>query len=118
MKRFSWLLTAPLTLAILVFAVTNRQDVMLEIWPFGIQLAYPLYLVMLISVGVGILLGAVIAWLSGGRTRQRLRQAKWRIVELERDITWERQQHAKELQELGQSPADGTAAKGTALSTR
>ncbi|MEH6629657.1 MAG: lipopolysaccharide assembly protein LapA domain-containing protein [Halopseudomonas aestusnigri] len=96
MKRFSWVLTAPITLAILVLAVNNRQDVTLEIWPFGIQLDYPLYLIILISIGIGIFTGAFIAWLSSGKTRKKVRQAEWQALDLQRDLTWEREELKKE----------------------
>ncbi len=98
MKRFSWVLTAPITLVILVLAVTNRQDVTLEIWPFGIQLDYPLYLIIMISVGVGIFTGALIAWLSSGKTRKKARQAEWQALDLQRDLAWEREEHKKECE--------------------
>ncbi|WP_419903285.1 LapA family protein [Kiloniella sp.] len=96
MKRFSWVLTAPITLAILVLAVNNRHDVTLEVWPFGIQLDYPLYLIILISIGVGVFIGALIAWLSSGKTRKKARQAEWQALDLQRELAWERGENQKE----------------------
>ncbi|WP_052741906.1 lipopolysaccharide assembly protein LapA domain-containing protein [Kiloniella litopenaei] len=106
MKRFSWVLTAPITLAILLLAVNNRQDVTLEIWPFGLQFDYPLYLIILISVGLGILTGAVIAWLSSAATRRRAKVAEWKVLDLQRDLSFERE----ELKKLKEKEASNSLA--------
>ncbi|MFD2204681.1 LapA family protein [Kiloniella antarctica] len=96
MKSFSWVLTAPITLAILVLAVNNRQDVTLEVWPFGLQFDYPLYLIILFSIGVGIFSGIIIAWLSSTATRKRAKTAEWKILDLQRDLSFERDELKKE----------------------
>ena len=96
MKRFSWVLTAPITLAILVLAVNNRQDVTLEVWPFGLQFEYPLYLIILLSIGLGIFTGLLIAWLSSAATRKRAKAAEWKVLDLQRDLSFEREELKKE----------------------
>ncbi len=96
MKRFSWVFTAPITLAILVLAVNNRQDVTLEVWPFGLQFDYPLYLIILLSIALGIVTGAAIAWLSSAATRKRAKVAEWKVLDLQRDLSFEREALKKE----------------------
>ncbi|MCZ4281392.1 LapA family protein [Kiloniella laminariae] len=112
MKRFSWVLTAPITLAILVFAVSNREDVTLEIWPFGIQLQYPLYLIILISLGVGLLIGALLAWLSAGTSRKKARQAEWRALDLQRDLSREQEKNQKLQSAATEKPSASGKSQG------
>lgn len=55
----------PVFLALLSFALANRQDVTLSFWPFDAQIVLPLSLVALGLLFLGILLGAMIGWLGG-----------------------------------------------------
>jgi len=74
MRRLSILVTLPITLLILVFAVANRAPLALSLWPFPWRLELPGYLVILGSLLVGFAAGALVAWLSAGRQRRQSRR--------------------------------------------
>jgi len=73
--------------AAVVFAMTNRAPVVLDLWPFNITVEAPLFVIVLASAFVGLLAGAVAGWLSGAATRRRARAAERRVHELERELT-------------------------------
>ncbi len=83
-KHFSWLLTFPLAVMVVVFAVANRAFVPLDLWPFAIEVRIPIFLLVLGSMLLGFLIGALVMWLSTGRQRRQSRAAKGRIAKLER----------------------------------
>jgi putative membrane protein len=83
MKRLSLIITVPLLLLLAVFAVSNRQIVELNFWPFGIALTMPLFLLALGMLAVGALAGALWMWLPLTRWRLRARSCDRRIIELE-----------------------------------
>ena len=83
MKRFSWILTVPLIIVAAVFAIANREPITLDLWPFKLQL--PLFVVLLACVAFGLAVGGVATWLSAAPSRRRARQARRRLVELERE---------------------------------
>jgi len=85
-KRLSWIVTLPITAVAVVFAVANRQSVTLELWPFGISITLPLFLLVLASLLIGFLLGALVLWLSSGRARARTRAAASKSSDLEREL--------------------------------
>jgi uncharacterized integral membrane protein len=74
----------PLAIVIVMFAVANRQTVVVSFDPFGsVDPAYaarmPLFVLIFVLVMLGVLLGGVAAW---------LRQSKWRRAArlLNRDV--------------------------------
>lgn len=75
MKKLRWLLTAPLALILIVFAVSNRHFVDVSLWPLGFGVRWPLYIFVYIGVVAGFLAGAMVAWAS---TAQRHRRARRR----------------------------------------
>jgi uncharacterized integral membrane protein len=68
---------APLTLLLVVFAVSNREAVMLSLWPLSEGVAAPLYLLVLGLFVLGAVIGGLTVWLSGAGTRRALRQAAY-----------------------------------------
>jgi uncharacterized integral membrane protein len=86
MKRLSWILTLPLMVVAVVFAVANRELVTLDLWPLAMTIQAPLFILVLGSTVVGLLAGAAVAWFSSGPTRRRAREARRRAAELEREV--------------------------------
>ena len=86
MKLFHWLVTAPLALILIVFAVANRDTITLTFWPLPITLAAPIYLVVLLALLAGFFLGELAAWLAGRTSRRKARHAARRVEELEHAI--------------------------------
>ncbi len=85
-KRLSWILTFPLAVVIVVFAIANREMVTFDLWPFELSVSAPLFVVILGSLFAGLLIGGLTAWLSSGKARWRARAAARRVAELEREI--------------------------------
>lgn len=87
MKYVSWILTVPIMIVAVVFAVTNRSAATLNLWPLGITVEAPLFILVLGSALFGIVVGGVIAWLSAGRQRRRVREAESRAATAERELS-------------------------------
>jgi uncharacterized integral membrane protein len=85
-KHFSWILTFPLTVVIIVFAVANRRFVPVDLWPFEAAVEVPVFALGLGGMLIGFLAGAVVMWLSGRKQRRQARTARSRIAELERQV--------------------------------
>jgi uncharacterized integral membrane protein len=66
MKLVHWLVTLPLALVLVVFAISNRGDIILTLWPFPLTLQAPVYLVTLLALLAGFLIGELTAWINGG----------------------------------------------------
>lgn len=80
MKRLRWLITVPLALILIVFAVNNRHLVDVSLWPLGIVISWPLFVFVYIGVVAGFAAGAVIAWSSSARHRRaRQRRADGKV---------------------------------------
>jgi putative membrane protein len=82
-KLAATIVTLPITLAVILFAVSNRHFVALEFWPFPGSLELPLYAVGLVTMVVGFLIGGIVAWLGAGESRQRARVAEREARSLE-----------------------------------
>ena len=104
MKHFSWLITLPVTLAVVVFAVSNRTPVEIDLFPFPSHPVLPAYLLVLGSLFCGFLIGGVIAWLAGAPQRRRARR-----LTLEADIL------SRELAEARRKPAAPAPAEAAGL---
>jgi len=86
MKRLSWIITLPLMAVAVVFAIANREAVVLDLWPLALTIKAPLFLLVLGSIVFGLLAGAAVAWVSAGATRRRAREARRRVADLEREL--------------------------------
>jgi len=85
-KHISWIVTLPLMLALVIFSLANRGDVSLDLWPFKESITLPLSWLLLVALLVGLLIGGVIAWLSGARNRRRARELRFDKTYLEREV--------------------------------
>ena len=73
------LILLPITFAIVVFAVGNRAPVTIGLDPFASQppmfaVAVPLFLLVLVVLILGVILGGVSAWMRQSRWRRRARR--------------------------------------------
>ena len=86
MRFVYWTATALLALVLVVFAVSNREDVVVTFWPLPVMLAAPLYLVVLLALLAGFLVGELVAWINGRRSRREARRRGRRIEALEHEL--------------------------------
>ena len=60
---------------VVIFAVSNRAEVSINLWPLPFYISLRLSVALLGALAIGIVLGGAIAWTSGARLRlQRLHQ--------------------------------------------
>jgi uncharacterized integral membrane protein len=105
-KHISWILTLPLTLVIIVFAVANRHFVPLDLWPLEIVIEAPVFVLVLGGMLTGFLAGALVMWLSGRKLRRRARAARGQLAKLEREV----QRHSQDRVAAGPAPQGSAAA--------
>lgn len=86
MKHLSWIFTLPITVIVILFAVTNRSPATLSFWPLPWTINLPIYLIILGTLFVGFLLGVTVAWASGSRRRRHARQLAERLRAQDRQI--------------------------------
>jgi uncharacterized integral membrane protein len=75
-----------IAVALILFAVSNRETVAVGFWPLPFLADVPLYLLCFLSLAIGALIGVAIAWMAGHRTRRELRARRRRIEALEREL--------------------------------
>lgn len=90
MKILSWLITLPLLAFCVVFAVSNRQLVTVDLWPLDYVVSTPLYLIALGSLFSGFLLGAAVFWIASLRHRWDKRKLSKQVDKLKTQLSEEK----------------------------
>ena len=108
MKRISWIITIPVTILIVVFVLSNRQVVEIDVWPLELSLSGPLYLVMILALILGFVIGAGAMWISAGASRKRARQAERQVRSLNAEVA--RLKREQEQDPIGPATASASAA--------
>lgn len=85
MKFLYWLFIAITTAIFVDFAVWNLEGVTVTLWPFG-EFTSRLYLVVLLALLAGFLLGLLLAWVWSWGARRAAWERRRRIEALERDL--------------------------------
>lgn len=86
MKFLKWLAIAPLALIALAFCIANRHVVTVSFDPFdgndvsSPQITAPLFVLLLITVVSGALLGGFATWVAQGKNRKAARVARAEAV--------------------------------------
>lgn len=86
MRLLGWLLALPVSLLAVVFAVANRHGLRLELWPLPWSVEVPVYLAVLGPLVLGLMLGALVAWLGGHSARMAAGYHRRRAESLERQL--------------------------------
>jgi lipopolysaccharide assembly protein A len=74
MRRFSYVLTVPLAVVLVLFAIDNRDTLTVSFWPLPWAATLPSFLALFLALLIGFFAGAAAIWLSGGKARRRARQ--------------------------------------------
>ncbi|KZD09066.1 lipopolysaccharide assembly protein LapA domain-containing protein [Oceanibaculum pacificum] len=85
-KILTALVTVPVALLVILFAVSNRETVDLTLWPLPYSISLPLFLVVLGFLFLGFLLGAMFLWLEVLRAHSQTRAATKRADSAERAL--------------------------------
>ena len=86
MRFLSWLIGLPLALLVVMFALSNRQDAMIGMWPFAEGLSLPTYVLVLVPLAVGLLTGLGVGALRTIRHRSSARIQRRRAAALEHEL--------------------------------
>lgn len=114
MRLVHWLVTLPVTIVLVVFAISNRQAVEVDFWPLPIVIETRVFLVVLLALLVGFLIGELVAWLGGRRWRQEARRTGRRIAALERELAATQARLRPEAKPAATSPGRNLSPAGTA----
>jgi uncharacterized integral membrane protein len=93
------IVTAPITVLVVLFAVSNLDQVTLRLRPFPFDMTIRIWALTLIELFVGFILGAIVTWIGD---RKRRRDARRRIGELDQALSAARQQVAELEKKLGE----------------
>ncbi len=86
MKRLSWILTLPLAVVIVIFALSNRGGVTIGLWPIDFAPSVPIFLLPLGGLVIGFIVAAAVMWFGSLRWRRQARRQAARAAELEREL--------------------------------
>lgn len=91
MRSFAkFLILAPLTVLVAVLALANRTPVTLSLDPFrpespALSLSLPLFVVIFVTLMLGVLLGGVATWLNQGKWRRAARRRRYELTKLQEE---------------------------------
>jgi uncharacterized integral membrane protein len=125
MKIVFWIFAIVAVVFTIDFVMTNGQPVALGSWLLPWQLDMPVGLTVLCAFVVGLVVGGLLSWGSGGRQRRRARAAERRAETLERELgslvrraeEAEREAITVALPEPAQAPGGDQATPDTARAT-
>ncbi len=73
-KLLTWIVLAPAAVIVVAFAVANRHAVEVSLDPLPVTLVAPLYVVVMLAMLVGLVIGGWAAWQRGSKWRRRARE--------------------------------------------
>jgi lipopolysaccharide assembly protein A len=82
-KLLGLIITVPILLVAISFAVSNTDIMTLRLWPFTTEVTMPTALALFIVLIFGFLIGAIAAFVGAGSLRKRLRNAEYRLRQME-----------------------------------
>jgi len=85
-RILSLVITAPITVLVVLFAVSNLDSVTLRLRPFPFDMTMPIWALALIVLFVGFVLGAIVTWIGDRKRRREARQLARRVSELEQAL--------------------------------
>jgi len=92
MRKFvTALILVPLAIVFIVFAVANRNSIVMSFDPFdqdqpALTLSVPLFALILVLIVAGVIIGGVAAWLGQRKWRARARHLQREARELRREL--------------------------------
>ena len=103
LKFVSWIAMVAVGLLVMLFAISNRTLVTLDLWPLPVpEVTVPHYVPVLAAAFSGFVGGAIVAWFSAGKVRRRARTASKKASGLEKNLNKLKQQ-IEELESLNKN---------------
>lgn len=91
----AWLVTIPLIVASVAFAIYNPDPVTVIVNPFKAAINIPVYVPVLSAVGFGFFFGAIMTWAASGRLRKERNDQRKKIKALEKQLATSNQNMVK-----------------------
>jgi uncharacterized integral membrane protein len=88
-KIVATLILLPLAIVLIAFAVANRQIVTVSLDPFGGSdsgLSLPLFVLIILLLIIGVLIGGLAAWVRQGKWRGAARRAERQLQALRKKL--------------------------------
>jgi uncharacterized integral membrane protein len=82
----SWIVTAPIVILVVLFAVSNLDEVTLHLRPFPFDLTIRIWALTLIVLFVGFLLGGIVTWIGDRKRRREARLLARKVTLLEQSL--------------------------------
>jgi uncharacterized integral membrane protein len=96
-KLLTAVIVLPIAAVLLIFVLANRAPIVLSLDPFSpgspawsVQL--PLFLIILLAVMVGVVVGSVSGWLAQGGQRREARHNRHELRRMEQEVAARRAQ--------------------------
>jgi len=107
-RILSWIVTLPIVILVVLFAVSNRDEITLRLLPFPFEKPIAIWQLTLIELFVGFLLGAIVTWIGDRRRRRETRLLARRVTELELSLAAAQKQAGEAEKKLGELRAQPT----------
>jgi hypothetical protein len=63
LKVIYWIIALPLAAVIIIFSLNNQAKVVIDLWPFDfIAIPIPIFIIALVCIVLGFLVGSLIVW--------------------------------------------------------
>ena len=93
LKFVSWIAMVAVGMLVILFSISNRTLVILDLWPLPVpQVTVPHYVPVLTAALAGFVGGAIVMWFSAGKVRRRARAASKKASGLEKNLDKLKQQ--------------------------
>ncbi|MDG5497269.1 lipopolysaccharide assembly protein LapA domain-containing protein [Niveispirillum sp. BGYR6] len=88
MRYLSWIVTLPLAVIAISFAISNLTPVQLSLWPLPFFVEAPAFALVLVTLVLGFLLGGLTVWVGqhGHRKAERKHQSRADKLQKELDL--------------------------------
>ena len=87
LKIVSWIAMVAVGLLVILFAISNRTLVTLDLWPLAVpEVTVPHYLPVLVAAFAGFVGGVIVSWFSAGKIRRKARAASRKAGGLEKNL--------------------------------
>ena len=91
MKYLTWLTLVVIALVLGAFAIHNHQPVTLDLWPLPLgEVKLAAFVLVLIAVFIGFILGGLFAWIGGAAARRAAREKARALASTRRELEEQR----------------------------
>lgn len=96
-----WVISTIAMIGIIVFAVANRAPVAVQWSPVHDPVELPAFLLALMGLAAGFILGSLLVWLNAAASRKEARQMKKTVKKLEKVLEADKQRTSEILPSPG-----------------